>query len=55
MVAQQDRALNPDLERFYAKRMKPRTTEVKSSHAAFLSHPQEVAKLIRQATAAERK
>jgi pimeloyl-ACP methyl ester carboxylesterase len=49
MVAQQDHALNPDLERFYAKRINARTTEIKSSHAVFVSHPQEVAKLIIEA------
>jgi pimeloyl-ACP methyl ester carboxylesterase len=52
MVSQQDRALNPDLERFYAKRINARTTEIKSSHVAFISHPQEVAKLISEAAAA---
>ncbi|MES2105137.1 MAG: alpha/beta hydrolase [Pseudomonadota bacterium] len=52
MVAQQDHALNPDLERFYAKRINARTTEIKSSHAVFVSHPQEVAKLIVEAAVA---
>jgi pimeloyl-ACP methyl ester carboxylesterase len=52
MVAQQDRALNPDLERFYAKRMNAHTTEVGSSHLAFITHPREVAKLIETAAAA---
>jgi pimeloyl-ACP methyl ester carboxylesterase len=55
MVAQQDRALNPGLERFYAKRMNARTTEIESSHAVFISHPLEVAKLISEAAAAERR
>jgi pimeloyl-ACP methyl ester carboxylesterase len=52
IVAQQDRALNPDLERLYARRMNARTTEIKSSHAMFISHPQEVAKLISEAATA---
>jgi pimeloyl-ACP methyl ester carboxylesterase len=52
MVAQQDRALNPDLERFYAKRMNAHTTEVSSSHLPFITHPREVAKLIETAAAA---
>jgi pimeloyl-ACP methyl ester carboxylesterase len=52
MVAQQDHALNPDLERFYAKRINARTIEVKSSHVAFISHPKEVAKLISEAASA---
>ena len=49
LVSQDDRAINPDLERFYAKRAKAHTTEVKSSHVAFLSHPAVVARVIEQA------
>jgi pimeloyl-ACP methyl ester carboxylesterase len=49
LVSQEDRALNPDLERFYAKRMGAKTIEIKSSHVAFISHPAEVARLIEQA------
>ncbi|HKH91829.1 MAG TPA: alpha/beta hydrolase [Gemmatimonadaceae bacterium] len=52
MVAQEDRAINPDLERFYAKRMGARTIEVKASHVVFVSHPKAVAKLIEQAASA---
>jgi len=55
LVSQDDRAINPDLERFYAKRMKATTSEVKSSHVAFISHPDVVAKLIEQAAAAAAK
>src|SRR5262252_5370994 len=44
VVSQQDRAINPELERFYAKRMGAKTSEIASSHVAFLSHPQEVVK-----------
>lgn len=49
LVSEEDRALNPDLERFYAKRMGAKTTEIKASHVAFLSHPAEVARLIERA------
>jgi pimeloyl-ACP methyl ester carboxylesterase len=49
MVAQEDRAIQPDLERFYAHRMKAHTVEVHSSHVPFLSRPKEVARLIEQA------
>lgn len=49
LVAQDDRAINPELERFYARRMKARTSEVKSSHLPFISHPQRVAALIVEA------
>jgi pimeloyl-ACP methyl ester carboxylesterase len=55
MVAQQDHALNPDLERFYAKRMNARTREIRSSHLPFISHPREVAKLITDAAAGARR
>ena len=49
LVSQEDKAISPDLERFYAKRMNARTTEVKSSHVAFLSHPDVVVRVIEQA------
>lgn len=48
-VATEDRMINPDLERFMAKRAGSTTIEVKGSHAIFLSQPQIVAKLIEQA------
>ena len=51
LVTQDDRAINPDLQRFYAKRMNARTTEVKASHVPFLSQPAVVARLIEQAAA----
>jgi len=51
LVSQDDHAINPELERFYAKRMKAKTSEVKASHVAFISHPDVVAKLIEQAAA----
>jgi pimeloyl-ACP methyl ester carboxylesterase len=52
VVAQQDHAINPDLERFYAKRANARTKEVPSSHVVFLSHPREVADVIEEAATA---
>ena len=51
IVAQDDKAINPEAERFYAKRMNARVTEIKSSHVPFLSHPREVARVIEQAVA----
>ena len=51
LVSKQDHALSPALERFYAKRMKAHTSEINSSHVAFISHPREVAKLIETAAA----
>jgi pimeloyl-ACP methyl ester carboxylesterase len=49
MVATEDRVINPDLERFYAKRMNAHTTEVKSSHVIYISHPAEVLRVIEEA------
>ena len=49
VVSSQDRAINPELERFYAKRMGATTSEIAASHVAFLSHPREAAKVIEDA------
>jgi pimeloyl-ACP methyl ester carboxylesterase len=49
VVATDDRAINPEFERFLAKRMGAKITEIKSSHVPFISHPAEVARLIEQA------
>ncbi len=47
MVAKNDRIINPDLERMYAKRAKSKTVEIDgASHSVYQSHPEEVAKLI---------
>jgi pimeloyl-ACP methyl ester carboxylesterase len=48
-VATEDRMINPDLERFTAKRAGSTTIEVKGSHAILMSQPDIVAKLIEQA------
>jgi pimeloyl-ACP methyl ester carboxylesterase len=52
LVSQEDRAINPDMERFMAKRIGAKTSEIKASHVAFLSHPQEVTQLIEAAATA---
>jgi pimeloyl-ACP methyl ester carboxylesterase len=52
IVAQKDRVINPDLERFFAQRMQATTTELASSHVPFISQPGEVAKVIEQAATA---
>jgi pimeloyl-ACP methyl ester carboxylesterase len=49
LVAQDDQAISPQLERFYAKRMNARTSEIKASHLPLISHPQRVAALIDEA------
>lgn len=51
-VANQDRALLPELQRFMAKRMGAKTSEFKTSHVPFVSKPQEVAKFIMDAAKA---
>jgi pimeloyl-ACP methyl ester carboxylesterase len=48
-VSTEDRTINPDLERFMAKRMGATTIELKSSHLSLISHPDEIAALILQA------
>jgi pimeloyl-ACP methyl ester carboxylesterase len=52
MVATQDQAIPPDAERMFAKRMNATTVEIPSSHVAMVSHPNEVAQLIKKAAAA---
>lgn len=51
-VAQDDEAIPPDAERLFAQRMGATTIELKSSHVAMVSHPEEVSDLIRTAVAA---
>jgi pimeloyl-ACP methyl ester carboxylesterase len=48
-VSTEDRTINPDLQRFMAKRMGARTIELRSSHVSLISHPQEIARLILEA------
>ena len=48
-VSTEDRTINPDLERFMAKRMGAKTIEVKSSHVSLISHPDTIANLILEA------
>ena len=52
VISAQDRAINPELERFYAKRIGAMTSEIAASHVAFLSHPREAAKVIEAAARA---
>jgi pimeloyl-ACP methyl ester carboxylesterase len=49
IVATEDRTVQPDLERFFAKRMNATTHEIESSHVAMLSHPEIVVDVIRDA------
>ena len=45
-VSTEDRTINPELERFLAKRMNATTIEINASHVALVSHPKEIADLI---------
>ena len=51
-VSTQDRTIDPDLERFMAKRMGAKTIEVPASHLSLISHPDTIARLIVEATQA---
>jgi pimeloyl-ACP methyl ester carboxylesterase len=53
LVAGSDRTINPDLERWYAKRAGSHTVEVAgASHSVYVSHPKEVSELIESAARA---
>lgn len=52
IVGKRDHALNPDLERFYAKRMGATTIELNTSHVPFISQPKTVTRFIEQAATA---
>jgi pimeloyl-ACP methyl ester carboxylesterase len=51
-VSTEDRTINPDLERFMAKRMGAKTIELKSSHVSLISHPDAITALILEAARA---
>jgi pimeloyl-ACP methyl ester carboxylesterase len=48
-VSTRDHTINPDLERFLAKRMNATTVEINAGHLSLVSHPEEVANLILRA------
>jgi pimeloyl-ACP methyl ester carboxylesterase len=45
-VSKLDQTINPDLERFLAKRMNATTVELNAGHLCLVSHPKEIADLI---------
>lgn len=51
MLTTQDHMVSPTTQRFMATRAKANLTEIHSSHAVMLSHPQEVARFIEEAAA----
>ena len=48
-VSTDDRTINPDLQRFMAKRMGAKTVEVKASHVSLISQPDVIGALILEA------
>ena len=54
LVASQDKAIPPEAERAMAARANAKTVEIRSSHAAMVSHPRAVTALILAAVAATR-
>ena len=48
-VSTEDRTINPDLERFMAKRMGAKTIEVKATHVSLISQPDVITGLILKA------
>lgn len=53
-VSTEDRTINPDLERFMAKRKGAKTIEVKASHLSLISQPGTIAALILEAAGGQR-
>ncbi|MBB5925630.1 alpha/beta fold hydrolase [Streptomyces echinatus] len=50
-VSKNDRTINPELERFMARRMKATTVEVDAGHLSLVTHPEVISRLILQACA----
>ncbi|MDM0113629.1 alpha/beta hydrolase [Variovorax sp. J22R133] len=50
-VSTNDRTIDPELERFLAKRMGAKTIELPASHLGLISHPDEITRLILDAAA----
>ena len=48
-MSTEDRTINPDLERFMAKRMGAKTIEVKATHVSLISQPDVITGLILKA------
>lgn len=53
LVSQQDRMINPSLERAMAQKIHAHTREVAASHVSMLSQPDSVAQIIREAADAK--
>jgi pimeloyl-ACP methyl ester carboxylesterase len=53
-VSKLDQTINPDFERFLAKRMNATTIELEAGHLSLVSHPKEIANLILAAAGRKR-
>src|SRR5918995_1453215 len=49
-ISDADRMIPPDVQRMFAERMNATTINVNSSHASYVSHPEEITELILNAT-----
>lgn len=49
IISKSDKAIHPDLERFMAKRMNAKISEIEASHVVMMSHPKEVLQIIKEA------
>lgn len=49
VITTADRTVNPELQRFMAARAGSKVVEINGSHAAFIAHPADVAKVIERA------
>ncbi|WP_306204637.1 alpha/beta hydrolase [Actinoplanes sp. RD1] len=49
LLTKEDHANSPDLQHFFAQRARAHTTEINSSHAVYVSHPDAVTRIIEQA------
>ena len=55
LVSRDNYEINPDLQRFFAKRMGVIPSELRASHGALISQPKTVARFIEEAAAATKK
>ncbi|TFW20626.1 alpha/beta fold hydrolase [Duganella callida] len=49
IVSAEDRIINPELQRYMARRANSKTVELKGSHAVFIAQPAAVARIIQEA------
>lgn len=54
VLAKSDKAINPEVQRFMAKRAHAKTTEIDASHVVMISHPKEVLSIIEEAASSKK-